>query len=191
MKLIFATNNKNKLQELKSAVATFDIFGLSESGIHVDIPETGVTLKENAAIKARFIYDTYGFNCFADDTGLMVDALNGEPGVYSARYSGPNGDAESNMKKLLENLTGKEKRTGRFQTVICLILDGKEHFFEGKCHGIILAERQGEKGFGYDPIFQPDGFDQSFAQMSMTEKNRISHRGLAVKKLVEFLNSNN
>jgi len=188
MKLIFATNNAHKLSEIKEAVTNFEIVGLKEFGITEDIPETGTTLKENARIKARFIYDKFGENCFADDTGLEVDSLNGEPGVYSARYAGEHCSFEDNNTKLLVELKGKSNRKAQFRTVICLIIENKESYFEGICKGEILSSYQGEKGFGYDPIFQPSGFKASFAQMTMAQKNEISHRGLAVKKLITFLN---
>lgn len=187
MKLIFATNNAHKLSEIKSAITNFEITGLRESGIEEDIPETGTTLKENARIKAKFIYDKYGENCFADDTGLEVEALNGEPGVYSARYAGEQCSFEDNNTKLLTELHDAKTRNAQFRTVVCLIIDGEETYFEGVCKGEILTAYQGEKGFGYDPIFRPNGFEESFAQMSMEQKNEISHRGLAVKKLIAFL----
>ena len=189
MKLIFATNNAHKLSEIKSAISKFEIAGLRESGIEEDIPETGTTLKENARIKAKFIYDKYGENCFADDTGLEVEALNGEPGVYSARYAGEQCSFEDNNTKLLSELADKQNRAAQFRTVICLILNGEEFYFEGICPGEILEDYQGEQGFGYDPIFKPNGFNLSFAQMSTEQKNEISHRVLAVKKLINYLQS--
>jgi XTP/dITP diphosphohydrolase len=188
MKLIFATNNAHKLSEIKVAVPDFEIVGLKEFGIEEDIPETGTTLKENALIKARFIYDKFGVSCFADDTGLEVESLNGEPGVYSARYAGEQCSFEDNNTKLLAELNDKPNRKAKFRTVICLIIDNEETYFEGICEGEILKAYHGEKGFGYDPIFQPNGFQESFAQMSMEQKNEISHRGLAVKKLIAYLN---
>ena len=187
MKLIFATNNAHKLSEIKQAITNFEIAGLKESGIIEDIPETGDTLQENARQKARFIFDKFGNNCFADDTGLEVEALNGEPGVYSARYAGLDCSFEDNNTKLLKELGGKTNRLAQFRTVICLIFDGEEHYFEGICAGEILTEYHGEKGFGYDPIFKLSGFEVSFAQMTTSQKNEISHRGLAVKKLIEYL----
>jgi len=187
MKLIFATNNAHKLAEIKSAITNFEITGLRESGIEEDIPETGTTLKENALIKAKFIYDKYGENCFADDTGLEVQALNGEPGVYSARYAGEQCSFEDNNTKLLAALAKELSREAQFRTVICLILGGKEFYFEGICEGKILEDYQGKQGFGYDPIFKPNGFKESFAEMTTKQKNEISHRGLAVKKLIAFL----
>ena len=186
-KLIFATHNPNKLIEIKSAVNSFEVVGLKEIGIHEDIAETGTTLEENALIKSKYIYQKTGFSCFADDTGLEVDALDGRPGVYSARYAGKQATAEANMQKLLSELKDQKNRSARFRTVISLILNGEEYFFEGQVVGEILYQKTGVEGFGYDPIFKPTGFDQSFAQMTMALKNEISHRGLAVKKLIHFL----
>ena len=186
-KLIFATHNPNKLIEIKSAVNSFEVVGLKEMGIHEDIAETGTTLEENALIKSKYIYQKTGFSCFADDTGLEVDALDGRPGVYSARYAGKQATAEANMQKLLSELKDQKNRSARFRTVISLILNGEEYFFEGQVVGEILYQKTGVEGFGYDPIFKPTGFDQSFAQMTMALKNEISHRGLAVKKLIHFL----
>lgn len=187
MKLIFATNNSHKLSELKAAVSNFEIQGLLESGINEDIPETGITLQENALIKAQFIFQKYGENCFADDTGLEVEALDGAPGVYSARYAGEECSFEKNNAKLLSELKGNQNRSARFRTVICLIIDGDKQYFEGICEGEILEGYHGKQGFGYDPIFKPKGFNKSFAEMSVTEKNKISHRGLAVQKLIRYL----
>ncbi len=188
-KIVFATNNKHKLQEVRAAVCdTFDIIGLDEIGFHEEIPEDQETLQGNASQKSHFIYDRYHLNCFADDTGLEVEALNGAPGVYSARYAGEGCSFENNIKKLLMAMEGKTNRNACFRTVISLILEGKEYFFEGKVEGKILTGKMGEEGFGYDPVFQPNGFDISFAQMSLTEKNKISHRGQAVQKLTDFLN---
>ena len=189
MNLIFATNNSHKLDEIKASVPNLVIKGLKESGINEDVPETGVTLKENARQKAQYIYELLGENCFADDTGLEVNSLNGAPGVYSARYAGPACDFDDNNKKLLTELEGVSDRKAQFRTVICLIIEGNEYYFEGICEGDILEYHTGNKGFGYDPLFQPKGFEQSFAQMSMVQKNEISHRGLAVQKLISFLNS--
>jgi XTP/dITP diphosphohydrolase len=187
MKLIFATNNAHKLAEIKSAISNFEIVGLKEYGITEDIPETGKTLKANARIKARYIYDKFGESCFADDTGLEVAALNGEPGVYSARYAGEQCSYQDNNTKLLSELNTQINRKAQFRTVICLILNGEEIYFEGICTGEILKDYQGEEGFGYDPLFQPTGYSRSFAQMTTQEKNKISHRGLAVQKLLAFL----
>ena len=186
-KLIFATNNPNKLAEIKSAVKTFEVVGLKEMGIHEDIAETGTTLEENALIKSQYIFQKTGLDCFADDTGLEVKALNGRPGVYSARYAGPNCSAVDNMGKLLNELENHDDRSARFRTVISLILNGEKYYFEGEVMGDILSQKKGVDGFGYDPIFQPKGFSASFAEMSMTQKNEISHRGIAVKKLIQFL----
>ena len=186
-KLIFATNNPNKLNEIRNAVSDFKIISLNELNINEDIPETGSTLKENALQKVQYIHNKNGLNCFADDTGLEIKALNNQPGVYSARYAGENCNPEDNIQKVLSKLNGIKNRNAKFRTVITLILNNKTYFFEGEVKGIILEEKTGDKGFGYDPIFRPNGFDVSFAQMSTQQKNEISHRGLAVKKLVEFL----
>ena len=185
--LVFATNNPNKLKEIRNAVSDFKIISLNELNINEDIPETGNTLQENALQKASYIFNKTGENCFADDTGLEIQALNNQPGVYSARYAGENCNPEDNIQKVLSKLDGKKNRKATFKTVITLILNNKTYFFEGEVKGIILEEKNGDKGFGYDPIFKPNGFDVSFAQMSTQQKNEISHRGLAVKKLVEFL----
>ena len=186
-KLIFATNNLNKLAEIKSAIKTFEVFGLKEMGIHEDIAETGTTLEENALIKSQYIFQKTGLDCFADDTGLEVKALNGRPGVYSARYAGPNCSAVDNMGKLLNELENHDDRSASFRTVISLILNGEKYYFEGEVMGDILSQKKGVDGFGYDPIFRPKGFSASFAEMSMIQKNEISHRGVAVKKLIQFL----
>jgi XTP/dITP diphosphohydrolase len=186
--LVFATNNAHKLTEVQAAVAgKIKLLSLNSINCHDDIDETGSTFKENASLKSRFIYHKYSINCFADDSGLEIDALNGEPGVYSARYAGEHGNHAANNKKVLEQLQGVDNRKARFITVISLIWDGEEHFFEGTVEGIIRTELSGSDGFGYDPIFQPDGYDVTFAEMSLAEKNAISHRGRAVEKLVEFL----
>tara|TARA_Y100001968_G_scaffold333047_1_gene393816 strand:- start:3023 stop:3649 length:627 start_codon:yes stop_codon:yes gene_type:complete len=185
--LVFATNNPNKLKEIRNAVSDFKIISLNELNINEDIPETGNTLQENALQKASYIFNKTGENCFADDTGLEIQALNNQPGVYSARYAGENCTPEDNIQKVLSKLNGIKNRNAKFKTVITLILNDKTYFFEGEVKGIILEEKTGDKGFGYDPIFRPNGFDVSFAQMSTQQKNEISHRGLAVKKLVEFL----
>lgn len=190
-KLIFATNNAHKLAELKGAVqGKIAIAGLSEIGCAEDIPETADTLEGNALQKARFIYEKYGKDCFADDTGLEIDALQGRPGVYSARYAGEGKSFEDNMNKVLEEMQGCTDRHACFRTVIALIIQGEEHLFEGKVCGTILTEKHGSKGFGYDPIFQPEGYSLTFAEMPFEEKNRISHRGRAVQKLTEFLLTN-
>jgi XTP/dITP diphosphohydrolase len=188
IEIVFATNNPHKLEEIRHAVGMeMRILSLSDIGCEEEIPETAPTLEGNASQKSRYIFDRYGKNCFADDTGLEIEALNGRPGVFSARYAGPGHDHQKNMDKVLIEMRGIENRKARFRTVISLILDGKETLFEGIVSGSILNEKQGKKGFGYDPIFQPDGYDFSFAEMDLGEKNRISHRGKAVKKLVEFL----
>lgn len=188
MEIVFASNNAHKLEEVSSKLPSqYKILSLKDIFGEVDIPETGTTLNENAAIKARYVFERTGKNCFADDTGLEIEALNGEPGVYSARYAGENCTFQDNMDKVLSNLEGKSNRIAKFRTVICLILDGKEYFFEGKVDGEMLTEEHGEKGFGYDPVFRPNGFSESFAQMSLEQKNEISHRGKAVQKLVDFL----
>jgi len=194
-KLIFATNNLHKLAEIKDILGSaFEISGLNEAGIFEEIPEDHETLEENAYQKARYIHDLTGRDCFADDTGLEVSALGGAPGVYSARYSRighpvyPEMDITSgNIRKLLEQLDGISDRTARFRTVICLIRNGKVHYFEGVVKGVILPVPRGKEGFGYDPVFQPDGYMESFADMQLSEKNRISHRAKAVEKLTEHL----
>lgn len=187
-KLVFATNNSHKLEEVKAVVgSSFDILSLKDIGCHEDIEEPGETLQENALIKARYVKDKYGYDCFGDDTGLEVEALNGAPGVYSARYGGGDHDSKANMKKLLKELDGTTNRKAQFRTVIALILDGKEYLFEGKVKGSIITEERGDAGFGYDPVFQPDGYDQTFAQLGSEVKNSVSHRALATKALCEFL----
>ena len=186
-KLVFATHNLNKIKEIKYAISDFDIIGLLDLNITEEVPETCNTLKANALQKAKYIFDKTVLDCFADDTGLEIEALNGRPGVYSARYAGPDCDSEKNMKKVLSDLKNFENRKAQFKTVIALIVDGKEYFFEGKVEGEILKDKQGIGGFGYDPIFRPFGYDQSFAEMSLKLKNKISHRGLAIKKLLKFL----
>ena len=188
-KIVFATNNTHKLEELRSILSgKYHVLGLTDIGFHDDIPETGDTLAENASIKSQHIFDEFQIDCFSDDTGLEVYALDGSPGVYSARYAGENCSYEQNVDKLLHELKGVEKRTARFETVVSLILDGNEYQFEGKVEGTITKEKQGVKGFGYDPIFLPDGYKQTFAEMPAELKNKISHRGKAVAKLVDFLN---
>ncbi len=188
-KLVFATNNRHKLSELKQILGeNFQILSLKDLGFREEIPETGDTLKENASQKSHFIYECYGLDCFADDTGLEVDSLGGAPGVYSARYAGENATYDENVEKLLRKLKGDRRRTARFKTVISLLIDGKEYFFEGRVEGVITESRKGKDGFGYDPVFLPDGFDETFAEMSSNKKNQISHRGRAVAQLVSFLN---
>ena len=186
-KIVFATGNPNKLKEIKSAIKSFEIVGLKDLGITEEIPETGDALKKNALQKAKHVYDKTGLDCFSDDTGLEIEALNNRPGVYSAMYAGPDCNAENNMRKVLKELEGKTNRNAQFKTVIALILQGKEYFFEGLVSGEILKEKTGKDGFGYDPIFKPIGYKESFAKMSIAQKNEISHRGLAVKKLANFL----
>jgi XTP/dITP diphosphohydrolase len=180
-KIVFATGNSNKLKEIKFAVDGFEIVGLADLDINEEIPETGTTLKENALQKAKYVYDKTGLNCFSDDTGLEIEALKNRPGVYSAMYAGADCNAENNMQKVLKELSSIHNRKAKFKTVIALILNGKEFFFEGDVSGKILQEKTGSEGFGYDPIFKPEGHKETFAQMSIGLKNKISHRGLAVK----------
>jgi XTP/dITP diphosphohydrolase len=190
MKIVFATNNPNKLKEIQSLIPKeIEIISLKEIGCTEDIPETGNTLLANALQKAQYIKDNFNYDCFADDTGLEIDELNGAPGVYSARYAGPERNAKANMNKVLDELKGKKNRKAQFRTAIALILKGEEHLFEGKVEGYISKDKQGDEGFGYDPIFIPENDKRSFAQMSMEEKGAISHRGRAVKKLVTYLNN--
>ncbi|WP_442265639.1 non-canonical purine NTP diphosphatase [Tenacibaculum sp. ZS6-P6] len=188
MKLVFATNNLNKLKEVQEMLPdSIELLSLKDINCFEDIEETATTLEGNAKIKANHITNHYNYNCFADDTGLEVEALQGEPGVYSARYAGEPANAENNMTKLLKNLNQNTNRKAQFRTSICLNLNGEQFLFNGICEGNILLDKKGEKGFGYDPIFQPKGYQQSFAEMSSEAKNKISHRGLAIQKLVEFL----
>ena len=191
MKIVFATNNKHKLEEIEDILGKdFEIVSLAEIGCHEDIPETGLTLEENARQKSTYIVEHYNHDCFADDTGLEVDALNGEPGVHSARYAeGTDHDSEANMRKLLSKMSNVKERTARFRTVISLIINGVEHQFEGRVEGRIATEKHGKEGFGYDPIFIPEGYDKSFAELGEEVKNQISHRARAVKKLAEYLSS--
>ena len=188
--LIFSTNNRNKLREVQQVLGDGFVLRVpADLGITEDIPETGDTLEANASQKSRYVHARTGADCFSDDTGLEVAVLGGEPGVRSARYAGEAKDSEANMRLLLERLEGKRDRRARFRTVVSLILDGKEHRFEGTVNGTIATERQGEGGFGYDPIFIPEGYDKTFAEMDAETKNAISHRGQAVRKLVEYLRS--
>lgn len=195
MRIVFATNNKNKLAEIRSILGeTFEIVSLEDIGCHADIPETGKTLEENAMQKARYIYDNCGMSVFADDTGLEVEALGGAPGIYSARYAGGEGhDSEANMAKLLRELGDNDNRKARFRTAIALLLKPEgdtpetQELFEGIVNGEIIRERRGGEGFGYDPIFQPEGYDKTFAELGLDIKNRISHRARAVNKLAEYL----
>lgn len=192
MRIVFATNNKNKLKEIREILGDkFEVESLSQLGCFEDIPETGSTLTENAWQKADYVNEHYGpLNVFADDTGLEVEALGGEPGVHSARYAeGTDHDSEANMRKLLAKLDGSTNRRARFRTVIALILNGERHTFEGEVKGRIDTEKHGTEGFGYDPLFIPDGYDESFAQLGENVKNQISHRARAVRKLAEFLRS--
>ena len=187
--LVFATGNPNKLKEINSVIKSFEIVGLKDLGITEEIPETGDTLNKNALQKAKYVYDKTGLDCFSDDTGLEIETLNYRPGVYSAMYAGPSCNTENNIQKVLQELGGSTNRKAQFKTVIALILDGKKYFFEGAIKGDILKEKTGKDGFGYDPIFRPVGYKASFAEMTISQKNEISHRGLAVKKLVKFLAS--
>ena len=191
MKIVFATNNKHKLSEIRDILGNeIEVLSLDEINCHADIPETSDTLEGNALQKAHYVYDNYHISCFADDTGLEVDALGGEPGIYSARYAGNNHDSEANMTKLLAKLGDYKNRKARFRTVIALILDGKnveEKIFEGIVEGSIIKERRGGEGFGYDPIFQPEGYNHTFAELGSDIKNKISHRARATAKLVDEL----
>ncbi len=188
MKLVFATHNRNKFIEIKSLLpGHIELLSLDDIGCKEDIEETGETIDENAIIKAEYVRNNYGYDCFADDTGLEVDSLAGAPGVYSARYAGDDKNDEANIKKLLEQLKEQKDRTARFKTVIALNLQGRENLFTGICEGIILTEKKGSKGFGYDPIFRPNGYDKSFAEMELQEKSEISHRGKAFRGLIEYL----
>jgi XTP/dITP diphosphohydrolase len=187
MEIVFATNNLHKLTEIKDLAGNdFKIISLSEIGCKDDIPETGATLEANASQKSFYIFKKFGCDCFADDTGLEIDALDKRPGVYSARYAGEECNFEDNINKVLLEMQNIDNRKACFRTVISLIISGKEIQFEGKVDGIILKEKHGQKGFGYDPIFKPDGYDQTFAEMPLDLKNRISHRGRAVMKLIEY-----
>lgn len=190
MEIVFATQNKHKLEEIQKIVGDqYKIISLAELNFFEDIPETETTLVGNALMKARFIHEKFHCNCFADDTGLEIDALHGAPGVYSARYAGPACSFEDNMRKVLSQMEGISDRKAQFKTVIALILDNKEHLFEGSVSGTILEKKSGTQGFGYDPIFLPDGYNESFAEMSAELKNRISHRAVATQKLTQFLHS--
>jgi XTP/dITP diphosphohydrolase len=189
LKLIFATNNQHKVDEIRSMLTnTFELITLQEAGIDIDIPEPYDTLEENASTKSDTIFQMTGINCFSEDTGLEVTALNGEPGVKSARYAGDDRSFDKNIEKVLVNLADKADRTARFRTIISLILDGKETLFEGICEGSIISERRGGDGFGYDPVFIPTGSAKTFAEMTMQEKTQYSHRAKATEKLVAFLN---
>ena len=188
MKLVFATNNKHKLDEVKDLLpSSMQILTLKEIKCFEDIEETEDTLEGNAKLKSDHVKINYGYDCFADDTGLEVEALNGEPGVYSARYAGEDATFDDNVQKLLGAMKGIQNRKARFRTVVSLYMNGRQFFFEGVCNGFIEENISGSKGFGYDPIFRPEGYDKTFAEMDLKEKGLISHRGLAVKKLVTFL----
>jgi XTP/dITP diphosphohydrolase len=188
MKLVFATHNPGKLQEVRELLAPdYEVIGLSELGDHEDIEETALTLEGNAWIKARTVWQKHGLSCFSDDTGLEIEALDGAPGVFSARFAGPEKDPQANMDKVLDELKGQGNRKARFRTAVALVLNGEEFLFEGTVNGEITTVQSGAKGFGYDPIFSPNGYDTTFADMDGPTKNAISHRGLAIKKLVAFL----
>ena len=190
MKLVFATNNLHKLKEVQEMLSnSIEVLSLKDIGCFEDVEETESTLEGNAKLKADYITEKYGFDCFADDTGLEVEAIDGKPGVYSARYAGAHGNAEKNMEKLLNELQNKSNRKAKFRTIIALNLRNKQYLFEGICDGKILNEKTGVKGFGYDPIFKPSNASSSFAEMNSEEKNIISHRGIAIQELVQFLNS--
>lgn len=190
IQLVFATNNAHKLEEVRAIVGNrVNLLSLNDINCHEDIDETGLTLEENALIKSKYVKDNYNFNCFGDDTGLEVEALNGAPGVFSARYAGDAHNSEANMLKLLKEMEGKENRNAQFRTVISLILDNKEYLFEGVIKGRIATEKKGENGFGYDPIFIPDGYDKTFAELGNDIKNEISHRAIATQRLCTFLNN--
>lgn len=188
MKLVFATNNRHKLEELQAILGNcFELLSLQDIGCYDDIPEEQPTLEGNARQKAYYVYDKFGVNCFADDTGLEIDALNGEPGVYSARYAGEGKSFDDNMNMVLAKMANIDKRNARFRTVISLVINHEEKQFEGTVEGEILTEKRGSAGFGYDPIFQPKGFNLTFAEMDIEAKNKISHRGMAIRKLVQYL----
>jgi len=188
MKLVFATNNVNKIKEIKNLLGdSIQLLSLADINCEEEIPETSDTIAGNALQKAQYVYDKYGYNCFADDTGLEIEALNGEPGIYSARYAGEQRDADDNMDKVLANLSVKTDRAAHFKTVMALIVNGTSTLFEGICDGEITTTKSGSAGFGYDPIFKPAGYDITFSEMSLEEKNKVSHRAKAVKKLVAYL----
>ena len=188
MKLVFASNNKNKILEIRHQLPPeIELLSLEDIGCHEDIPETADTIEGNAVLKADYVTTTYGYNCFADDTGLEVDALNGAPGVYSARYAGEQKSAEDNIYKLLTSLDGNSNRSARFKTVIALNLNGEQQLFTGIVNGTITTEKAGKEGFGYDPVFKPEGSDLTFAQISLDEKALLSHRGRAVSQLIAYL----
>lgn len=191
MKIVFATNNTNKIFEIQSMLPkSIEIISLESIGCHEEIPETADTIEGNAIMKANYLTEKYGYDCFADDTGLEVEALGGEPGVYSARYAGEQKSSEDNMDKLLLNLENSTNRNAQFKTVIALNLQGKQYLFTGIAQGEIISEKKGTQGFGYDPIFRPEGYQETFAQLSLETKNAISHRGKATRELIAFLNQN-
>jgi XTP/dITP diphosphohydrolase len=191
MKLVFATHNSGKLREVQQLLPkSIQLLSLDDIGCTEEIPENGQTLEENALAKAQYVKDTYGLDCFADDTGLLTDALGGAPGVWSARYAGPEKDPVANMNKLLQELEGKSNRAARFKTAIALIMGGETLLFAGEVEGSIIEKARGHGGFGYDPVFRPEGETRTFAEMSLAEKNRISHRAKALEKLSKFLNEN-
>ncbi|CAM2895489.1 non-canonical purine NTP diphosphatase [Flavobacterium frigoris] len=188
MKLVFASNNKNKIKEIQQLLpSTIEIVSLEDIGCHEEIPETADTIEGNAILKANYVTEKYGYDCFADDTGLEVEALNGAPGVYSARYAGEQRSSEDNMDKLLEALSDKSDRNAQFKTVITLNIKGKQHLFTGIAQGQITLAKAGTEGFGYDPIFQPEGYQETFAEVSSAIKNQISHRAKATQLLIRFL----
>jgi len=190
MKIVFATNNQHKLRELQQILDDkFELLSLADINCFEEIPETSPTIEENSLEKAEYVHKKYKTDCFADDTGLEIEALDGSPGVYSARYAGEDKNMEKNIEKILSELEKKDNRNARFKTVVSLILNGETHQFEGIINGKIIKEKTGESGFGYDPVFMPDGYDITFAEMDAAFKNKISHRGIAVQKLVDFLNA--
>jgi len=187
-KLVFATNNQHKLEEVSAILGNhIELLSLKDINCETDIPETADTLEGNALLKAQYIYNNFNLNCFADDTGLEIEALNNEPGVYSARYAGEDKSAEANMLKVLDKLKNETNRKAQFRTAVSLILDGKEYLFEGIIKGEIIKEKRGNNGFGYDPVFVPEGYNQTFAELGNEIKNKISHRALAINKLCDFL----
>ena len=190
MKLVFATHNQNKYSEVKEMLPKhIELLSLTDIKCFEEIAETENTIEGNAKLKAEYVYNTYGIPCFADDTGLEVEVLNNEPGVRSARYAGEENDSAANIKKLLKNLEGMENRSAQFKTAIALITDREEKIFLGVCEGEIIEELRGDSGFGYDPIFQPNNFDKTFAQISLEQKSEISHRGIAMRKLIDYLSN--
>lgn len=188
MQLVFASNNKNKIKEIQQLLPShIQVLSLEDIGCFIDIPETADTIEGNAILKADYVTQNYGYPCFADDSGLEIDALNGEPGVYSARYAGSHRSDNDNIEMVLQKLTHETNRKANFKTVICLNLEGEQHLFTGIVNGTIIAEKIGSQGFGYDPIFKADGFSETFAQLTLEEKAKISHRGIAVRQLISFL----